>query len=88
MPTSRNLSCSLSCGRRSTKALRCETCSTLPKRCGGPRSGEFAGVEQCREFTMVPWRPVIDRQLGKKVSGIVQDRSVSWQFGQPRGLGL
>lgn len=49
-------------------------------------SGKFAIVEQSHEFTMVPWRPVIDRQLGREVSGIVQGGSVSWQFGRQRGL--
>ncbi|MGE4373891.1 MAG: relaxase/mobilization nuclease domain-containing protein [Xanthobacter sp.] len=41
-------------------------------------SGKFAVVEQSHEFTLVPWRPVIDRQLGKEVMGIVQGGSVSW----------
>jgi hypothetical protein len=51
-------------------------------------SGKFAVVEQCHEFTLVPWRPVIDRQLGREVSGIVQGGSVSWQLGRQRGLSL
>ncbi|WP_197715678.1 DUF3363 domain-containing protein [Sphingopyxis sp. EG6] len=51
-------------------------------------SGKFAMVEQSHEFTLVPWRPVIDRQLGREVSGIVQGGSVSWQLGRQRGLGL
>jgi type IV secretory pathway VirD2 relaxase len=51
-------------------------------------SGKFAVVEQSHEFTLVPWRPVIDRQLGKEISGIVQGGSVSWQLGRQRGLGL
>ncbi|WP_455722260.1 DUF3363 domain-containing protein [Xanthobacter autotrophicus] len=51
-------------------------------------SGKFALVEQSHEFTMVPWRPVIDRQLGREVSGVVQGGSVSWQLGRQRGLGL
>jgi len=50
-------------------------------------SGKFAVVEQSHEFTLVPWRPVIDRQLGREVSGIVQGGSVSWQLGRQRGLG-
>ncbi|KTW16588.1 hypothetical protein NS258_03500 [Sphingomonas sanguinis] len=49
-------------------------------------SGKFAMVEQSHEFTLVPWRPVIDRQLGKEISGIVQGGSVSWQLGRQRGL--
>lgn len=30
-------------------------------------SGKFAVVEQSHEFTLVPWRSVIDRQLGREV---------------------
>ncbi|GAA5542262.1 DUF3363 domain-containing protein [Brucella sp. NBRC 113783] len=51
-------------------------------------SGKFALVEQSHEFTMVPWRPVIDRQLGREVAGVVQGGSVSWQLGRQRGLGI
>lgn len=50
--------------------------------------GKFAIVEKSHEFTLVPWRPIIDRQLGREVSGIVQGGSVSWQLGRQRGLGL
>lgn len=50
-------------------------------------SGKFAVVEHSHEFTLVPWRPVIERQLGREVSGIVQGGSVSWQLGRQRGLG-
>jgi len=51
-------------------------------------SGKFAIVEQSHEFTLVPWRPVIDRQLGREVAGVVQGGSASWQLGRQRGLGL
>ncbi|WP_448785803.1 DUF3363 domain-containing protein [Brucella intermedia] len=51
-------------------------------------SGKFAVVEQSHEFTLVPWRPVIDRQLGREVLGVVQGGSVSWQLGRQRGLGI
>ncbi|WP_410051187.1 DUF3363 domain-containing protein [Bradyrhizobium sp. SZCCHNR1092] len=51
-------------------------------------SGKFAVVEKSHEFTLVPWRPVIDRQLGHEVSGIVRGGSVSWQLGRQRGLGV
>uniref|UniRef100_UPI000E5B4A05 DUF3363 domain-containing protein n=1 Tax=Salmonella enterica TaxID=28901 RepID=UPI000E5B4A05 len=49
-------------------------------------SGKFAVVEKSHEFTLVPWRPNIDRQLGREVMGIVQGGSVSWQLGRQRGL--
>jgi hypothetical protein len=45
-------------------------------------------VERSHEFTLVPWRPLIDHQLGREVTGVVQGGSVSWQLGQRRGLGL
>lgn len=51
-------------------------------------SGKFAVVEKSHEFTLVPWRPVIDRQLGREVMGVVQGGSVSWQFGRRHDLGL
>ncbi|WP_353430318.1 DUF3363 domain-containing protein [Paracoccus denitrificans] len=51
-------------------------------------SGKFAIVEKSHEFTLVPWRPVIDRQLGREIAGIVQGGSVAWQLGRQRGLGL
>ncbi|WP_408871852.1 relaxase/mobilization nuclease domain-containing protein [Gluconacetobacter aggeris] len=51
-------------------------------------SGKFAIVEKSHEFTLVPWRPVIERQIGRDVAGTVQGRSVSWQIGRSRGLGL
>ena len=51
-------------------------------------SGKFAIVEKAHEFTLVPWRSVIDRQLGREVMGVVQGGSVSWQLGRQRGLGL
>jgi hypothetical protein len=51
-------------------------------------SGKFAIVEKSHEFTLVPWRPVIDRQLGREVMGVVQSGSVSWQLGRQRGLGI
>ncbi len=49
-------------------------------------SGKFALVEQSHEFTLVPWRPVIDRQLGREVAGVVQGGSVSWQLARQRGI--
>ncbi|WP_371636334.1 relaxase/mobilization nuclease domain-containing protein [Stappia sp. P2PMeth1] len=51
-------------------------------------SGKFAVVEKAHEFTLVPWRPVIDRQLGREVMGVVQGGSVSWQLGRSRGIGI
>lgn len=51
-------------------------------------SGKFAVVEQSHEFTLVPWRPIIDRQLGREVMGVVQGGSVAWQLGRQRGIAI
>jgi hypothetical protein len=49
-------------------------------------SGTFAVVENSREFTLVPWRPALERQLGREVSGIMRSSgSISWTFGRERG---
>lgn len=47
-------------------------------------SGRFALVEKSREFTLVPWRPVLERQIGRPVSGIMRGDSMSWTFGRGR----
>jgi hypothetical protein len=51
-------------------------------------SGKFAIVEKSREFTLVPWRPVIEKELGRTVSGLVQAGGISWEFGRNRGIGI
>ncbi|WP_141396766.1 DUF3363 domain-containing protein, partial [Rhizorhabdus dicambivorans] len=47
-------------------------------------SGRFALVENAKEFTLVPWRPVLENQLGKSASGIMRADGVSWRFGRGR----
>ena len=49
-------------------------------------SGRYALVENAQEFTLVPWRPVIERNLGREVVGLVTDGGISWQLGRGRGL--
>jgi type IV secretory pathway VirD2 relaxase len=44
----------------------------------------MAVIESSREFTLVPWRPVLERQIGKEVSGMMRGREVSWTFGRQR----
>jgi type IV secretory pathway VirD2 relaxase len=47
-------------------------------------SGRHALVERSREFTLVPWRPVLERHVGKAVSGIVRVDGVNWALGRAR----
>lgn len=48
-------------------------------------SGKYAIIEKSREFTLVPWRPVLDRHIGQHVSGVMRDNGVSWTIGRQRG---
>ncbi len=47
-------------------------------------SGRFALIDKGREFTLVPWRPVLDRHLGKQVSGMARGETISWSVGLQR----
>ena len=51
-------------------------------------SGKFAIIEKSKEFTLVPWRPVLERQRGKMVSGLMRGSSVSIEFTKNRGIGI
>ncbi len=50
-------------------------------------SGKFALIEKSHEFTLVPWRPVIDRQLGREVIGVEQGGRFR-AVGAAEGLGI
>jgi type IV secretory pathway VirD2 relaxase len=47
-------------------------------------SVRMALIENSREFTLVPWRPVLERRIGREVSGVMRGRDVSWTFGRDR----
>lgn len=47
-------------------------------------SGRFALITNERSFALVPWRPVLAKQLGKDVSGRVRPGGIDWQFGRTR----
>jgi len=48
-------------------------------------SGSYAVVEGSRDFTLVPWRDVLERHIGKAASGMIRTDGISWQFGRGRG---
>jgi type IV secretory pathway VirD2 relaxase len=49
-------------------------------------SGRYALIERSHEFTLVPWRPVLERSLGQLVAGIARgDGAISWTLGRQRG---
>ncbi|MFT4077468.1 MAG: DUF3363 domain-containing protein [Asticcacaulis sp.] len=51
-------------------------------------SGKFAMVEQGKEFTLVPWRSVLDDHIGKRVAGIHREQGINWTIGRGRGRGI
>jgi type IV secretory pathway VirD2 relaxase len=51
-------------------------------------SGRFALIEDGRQFVLVPWRPIVERQLGRAVSGVLHGGSISWNLRRERGLGI
>lgn len=51
-------------------------------------SGRFALIERAHDFSLVPWRPVLEQARGQAVTGVVGAGGISWSVGQKRGLGL
>jgi type IV secretory pathway VirD2 relaxase len=52
-------------------------------------SGRFAMIDDGLGFSLVPWTPSLERQLGRLVSGVVRSGgAIDWSFGRKRGLGL
>jgi hypothetical protein len=47
-------------------------------------TARMALIENSREFTLVPWRPALERRIGREVSGVMRGRDVSWTFGRER----
>ena len=48
-------------------------------------SGKYAVLEKSKEFTLVPWRATMDRNLGKSISGLVKGQAISWTL--TKGIG-
>ena len=51
-------------------------------------SGKYAVIEKSKEFTLVPWREAMDRNLGKSISGMIKGQGISWTLNKGRGLSL
>ncbi len=47
-------------------------------------SGKYALVEKSRDFTLVPWRPVLANQVGRQVAGIAGPDGINWRIGRQR----
>ncbi|MET3352309.1 UNVERIFIED_ORG: type IV secretory pathway VirD2 relaxase [Xanthobacter viscosus] len=51
-------------------------------------SGRFAMIDNGLGFQLVPWQPVLEKQIGRHISGVSRDGGVEWRLGRNRGLGL
>jgi type IV secretory pathway VirD2 relaxase len=52
-------------------------------------SGRFAMIDNGLGFQLVPWRPALEKELGREVRGVITPGDqVDWNFGRKRGLGL
>lgn len=45
-------------------------------------SGRFAMLDDGLGFSLVPWRPVLQKRIGQTVAAIVRGDNISWQFGR------
>ena len=49
-------------------------------------SGKYALIEKARDFTLVPWRPELEKYVGRSVSGLMRESgSISLSLGRSRG---
>ena len=52
-------------------------------------SGRFAMIDDGLGFQLVPWRPALEKELGREVRGVIAPGgSIEWTLGRKRGLGL
>jgi type IV secretory pathway VirD2 relaxase len=52
-------------------------------------SGRFAMIDDGLGFQLVPWRPALEKNLGRELRGVMAPGGrVEWDLGRKRGLGL
>ena len=51
-------------------------------------SGRFAVLDDGVGFSLVPWRPVIEKRLGQELGAVIEGARVSWELGRSRSLSL
>ena len=51
-------------------------------------SGKYAVIEKSKEFTLVPWRPVLERARNNAVSGRATAGGISWDITRQKGLSI
>jgi type IV secretory pathway VirD2 relaxase len=51
-------------------------------------SGRFAMLDDGMGFSLVPWRPVIEQQLGQRISVVVRSSSATFELARQRGMSI
>jgi type IV secretory pathway VirD2 relaxase len=51
-------------------------------------SGRFAMIDDGLGFSLVPWRPVLEKEIGRQVMGVMRSGDISWQLGRAIGFGI
>lgn len=51
-------------------------------------SGKYAVLERAKDFTLAPWRDVLEQRRGLDISGQIRNGQINWQLGRKRGLDI
>ncbi|MFU7416666.1 DUF3363 domain-containing protein [Pseudomonas aeruginosa] len=51
-------------------------------------SGRYAMLDDGMSFSLVPWKPVVEQQLGQQIAATVRGGGVSWEVGRRRGISI
>jgi hypothetical protein len=65
-----------------------QTVSGIYTRTVNLASGRFAMLEDGLRFSLVPWRPLLEKRLGQSMTALVRSDYVSWDFGRKNGIEL
>ena len=49
-------------------------------------SGCYAFIERAKDFSLVLWRTVMDRSLGKQISSMIRGRQIAWTLTKGRRI--
>jgi len=77
-----------SIGKPYTKAPEAGRISGTYRKAIVRPSGKYAVIEKSKDFTLVPWRETMDRNLGKSISGSLKGQTISWTLTKGRGQTL
>jgi len=51
-------------------------------------SGRYAVLDNGKGFSLVPWKPIIEKRLGQQMAATLRGGGVSWEIGRMRGDGV